>query len=101
MTRTRARAVPATRSQRRKETTMPSLIEDRDEILQLLYRYNHAIDGGEPERWADTFVEDGALEAGGQVMAGRDELVAFASTVHGLRHVVTNPVVAVTGDTAS
>ncbi len=80
---------------------MPSLIEDRDEILQLLYRYNHAIDGGEPERWADTFVEDGALEAGGQVMAGRDELVAFASTVHGLRHVVTNPVVEVTGDTAS
>jgi hypothetical protein len=80
---------------------MASLIEDRDEILQLLYKYNHAIDGGEAERWAGTFTESGVLDAAGRVFAGQQALVAFASGVHGMRHIVTNPVVEVTEDTAT
>ena len=80
---------------------MPSITEDRDNILQLLYTYNHAIDGGQAERWADTFTADGALNAAGRLFAGRDELMRFASGVHGMRHVVTNPVIEVDGDTAS
>ncbi|MFI5046203.1 MAG: nuclear transport factor 2 family protein [Acidimicrobiia bacterium] len=80
---------------------MPTTVEDRDEILQLLYRYNHAIDGGDAEAWADTFTDDAAFEAAGMAMSGRDALVAFASSVSGLRHVVANPVIDVTGDAAS
>lgn len=79
---------------------MTTLAEDRDEILQLLYRYNHAIDSGQAEAWADTFTPDGSLDAGRGVLSGRDELVAFAKGVSGSRHVVTNPVVEVSGDTA-
>lgn len=80
---------------------MPSTAEDRDEILQLLYRYNHAIDSGDADGWADTFTFDAVFEVGGQVIAGRDALIAFASNVRGLRHVVVNPVVAIVGDAAT
>lgn len=80
---------------------MPSTVEDRDEILQLLYRYNHAIDGGDAEGWADTFTNDAVFDTGAQVLSGRDALVAFASGVRGRRHVVANPVVELAGDTAT
>ena len=80
---------------------MHSLTEDRDEILQLLYRYNHAIDSGDAEGWADTFTEDGSLDAAGQLISGREGLVEFASSVRGLRHLVANPVVDISGDAAT
>ncbi|MBO0728591.1 MAG: nuclear transport factor 2 family protein [Acidimicrobiaceae bacterium] len=80
---------------------MPSTLEDRDEILQLLYRYNHAIDGGDAEGWADTFTEDAEFDVAGHVTTGREALVKFASDVHGTRHIVSNPLIEVTGDTAA
>jgi hypothetical protein len=80
---------------------MTSIAEERDQILQLMYAYNHAIDGGDAQRWASTFTEDGSLDAGGRVFAGRDQLVRFAEGVHGMRHIVVNPVVEVSGDSAS
>src|SRR5260221_8099 len=80
---------------------MPTKAEDRDEILQLLYRYNHAIDSRDPHEWADTFIDDAVFEALGDVMIGRDELVAWASNVRGMRHVITNPVVEVIGKAAT
>ena len=79
---------------------MPTTAEDRDEILQLLYRYNHAVDAGDAEGWADTFAEDGVFDAMGQVLTGRDALVGFASSVQGMRHVILNPLVEIAGDTA-
>jgi ketosteroid isomerase-like protein len=80
---------------------MDSITETRDEILQLLYRYNHAIDSGDAEGWAALFTDDGVFEVAGQVMSGREAMVGFASGVNGLRHVVANPVVEVVGDTAT
>ena len=79
---------------------MPTTLEDRDEILQLMYRYNHLIDSGDAEGWADTFADGAVFEAAGQAMTGRDVLVGFASSVHGLRHMVTNPVIEINADTA-
>jgi 3-phenylpropionate/cinnamic acid dioxygenase small subunit len=79
---------------------MPTLAEDRDEILQLLYRYNHTIDSGDADGWADTFIDDGRFDLGGRLLQGRAELVGFASGVSGTRHVVTNPLIDVTGDAA-
>jgi uncharacterized protein (TIGR02246 family) len=80
---------------------MPSTTEDRDEILQLLYRYNHAIDSGDAQEWAETFTPDGVFDVAGQVRSGQNELIAFASSVHGYRHIVVNPVIDVAGDTAT
>ena len=80
---------------------MPSTAEDRDEILQLMYRYNHAIDSGDAPGWAATFTADGVFDVAGQLRSGRDELIAFAASVHGLRHTVANPVIDVTGDAAT
>jgi hypothetical protein len=64
---------------------VPSTAEDRDEILQLLYRYNHASDSGDAEGWADTFTDDAVFDAAGQVISGREALVEFASAVRGRR----------------
>ena len=80
---------------------MPSTAEDRDEILQLMYRYNHLIDSGDASGWAATFTEDGVFDVAGQVRSGRDELTAFAASVRGFRHSVVNPVIDVTGDAAT
>jgi ketosteroid isomerase-like protein len=80
---------------------MPTITEDRDEILQLMYRYNQAIDSGDADGWAATFTPDGVFDVAGQVRSGRDELAAFAASVHGLRHTMANPVIDVTGDVAS
>lgn len=79
---------------------MPTLAEERDEILQLLYRYNHAIDSGDAEGWADTWTEDGFFGGVGDGLQGRAQLVQFASGVGGLRHMVLNPLIDVDGDTA-
>ncbi|MBW8827224.1 MAG: nuclear transport factor 2 family protein [Acidobacteria bacterium] len=80
---------------------MPTLVEDRDEILQLMYRYNHAVDGQAAEEWASTFTDDAIFDAAGRVATGRDELVGFASALPaGMRHIVANPVIDVQGDTA-
>jgi uncharacterized protein (TIGR02246 family) len=80
---------------------MTATLEDRDEILQLLYRYNHAIDGGDASGWADLFTKDGVFDVGGEPMVGRDALVEFAANVHGLRHVVVNPLIELEGDSAT
>src|SRR5262249_46755274 len=87
---------------RTQEGTMPSTAEDRDEILQLVYRYNHAVDGGDAKGWAATFTEDAVFEVGPTVITGREGLVDFASNMSaGMRHVLANPVIEVTGDAAS
>lgn len=54
-------------------------VADRLEIRELISRYNRAVDGGDPEAWADTFTPDGVFESllvG--TFRGRDELLAFA-----------------------
>jgi hypothetical protein len=68
-------------------------VEDRLDIMELLARYNHAIDGLLPdpaEAWADTFTDDGVFETVGHydpptVLRGRKELVAFAANVQETR----------------
>lgn len=52
--------------------------EDRLAIHELYSRYNHAIDFGDPDAWADCFVDDGVFESGQGSFKGRDQLRAFA-----------------------
>ena len=53
--------------------------EDMAEIRNLYAQYNLALDAGEAEAWADTFVEDGCFGSS----RGRAELIAFAEGFHG------------------
>lgn len=85
---------------------MPLTQEDELDILDLLARYNQAIDGGEAEAWADTFVPDGLFESQRSgTHRGRDELVAFAqgrAELRGeIRHWTNNPVISGEGDEAT
>jgi hypothetical protein len=75
--------------------TMP--IEDQLAILKLLSDYNHLVDAGAGEAWADLFVDEGMLDTGMGIVVegGRDALVDFAQNVPvmvpGTRHIATNP----------
>ena len=51
--------------------------EDQLEIMELMARYNHAIDGGDAEAWAGTFTGDGVFEGSAGTVRGREELLAF------------------------
>jgi hypothetical protein len=86
---------------------MPSINEDRSEILQLMYRYNHLYNAGEAEAWANLFTPDGEEQVvDGPTVSGRESLAShcvesgkYRNTVE--HHVVTNPAIDVTGDTAT
>lgn len=84
---------------------MPSVVEDRDEIRQLMYRYGHTWDNWDFEGWAGVFTDDGIYwEGGGPVFKGHRELVAYAQDTaprfSGRFHIVTNQLIDVEGDSA-
>ena len=75
-------------------------------IHKLLADYNHLIDAGEAEAWADTFAEGATFDSGSMPpISGREALVAFChgtgQIVPGGRHVISNISVEVTGATAT
>src|SRR5438067_10249652 len=87
-------------------------LEDQAAIVDVLYRYGHAIDFGDQEMFADCFTEDAVWEAhnavNGSVMrnAGRDELRRFVEghtrppeLFH--KHVIAEARVQVDGDAAT
>jgi hypothetical protein len=77
---------------------------DRLEILDLMGRYNFAIDFGQAQDWADCFTDDGVFESPLSTASGRAELVAFAeagASAKGVRHWVNNAVLAGDGAQAS
>jgi uncharacterized protein (TIGR02246 family) len=78
--------------------------EDQLAIRDLAARYNHAIDGGDGAAYADTFVEDGVLDAGELVLEGRKALeefaTAFAGSMRAPRHIATSLVIDGEGDRA-
>ena len=81
---------------------MPTATEDRDEILQLLFRYCHYIDSHRFEEWVSLFTDDGVFEHHGRVTTGSNDLMKMiASTEHEvMRHLVSNPVIDIAGDSA-
>jgi len=55
----------------------PLTTQDYVEIQQLYARYNHAIDSGNAEEWADTFTADGVFN---NRFTGREALIGFIKT---------------------
>ena len=68
---------------------MPLTLEDREEIREVIARYDFAIDLGDPEAYANWFTEDGAFMHTGRgsqskiakKYIGRKELAAFCKSV--------------------
>jgi uncharacterized protein (TIGR02246 family) len=77
--------------------------DDRGAIMNLLARYNHTFDRGDPQAWADCFVPDGVFRSASAEARGRDALVAFAEARRGgtTRHWTDNHLIEVRGDTAT
>jgi uncharacterized protein (TIGR02246 family) len=79
--------------------------EDQLAIQGLAARYNFAVDSGDGEAFAATFVEAGVLDTGPVQVEGRAALQEFAdhfaSTRRSPRHVSTNLVIDGDGDQAT
>lgn len=72
-------------------------------IRQLVARYGHALDAGDGEGWASTFVADGRFETvGREPFVGRAAIAAAIrdKTPFASRHFPDNLLIEVTGDTA-
>jgi hypothetical protein len=74
-------------------------------IQKLIADYNHIVDAGDGEAFAQLFVEGGSLDTGFNVVKGSDELRGFADFVPtmapGARHWVTNVSIDGDGDAAT
>lgn len=58
---------------------MPLPVEDQLEIQQLYARYNHAIDSGDAEGWANCFIPEGKFaSSAGASFEGSEKLAEFA-----------------------
>jgi hypothetical protein len=88
-----------------------ALLEDERAILRTMHAYPHAIDYGRESAWVDCFTEDGVFDVRdktgttARVVAGRDELVAFAAGFsrppdRWHKHLLIEPLIEVDGDTA-
>ena len=85
---------------------MPTLTEDRDAIRDQLARYIATVDSNPliAEEWAAFYAPDGKfLQAGKDPIVGQEELTAFATTLPagGMRHMITDHIIEVDGDTAT
>ena len=83
------------------DATMAWLV-DRAQIRELTARYNRCFDDGDPEGYAATFTEDGAMEVdGGPVTTGRAALAEMVRrTPYGIVHVTVDAIIEVDGDRA-
>src|SRR5262249_13441938 len=88
-------------------------LEQRNAILQTLYRYAHAYDRGQGSEWLDLFTDDGLFETRRQAvpppaLTGRAHLTTYcAGIVKGKRpgrtvkHVVNAPLIQLEGERAT
>lgn len=83
---------------------MPLTVEDRVEMMELVARYNQAIDSGDAEGYAATFTEDGVFQIAGQPeVRGREQLIDMVQRLgpRNSRHWVNNIVIDGDGDSAT
>jgi uncharacterized protein (TIGR02246 family) len=87
---------------------MPSVVEEKDAIREVLARYCFALDGGKFAEMAALFTEDGTWHTAFGKATGRAEIAKFAAGLRAHRlgptpraiHHVTNVVVTLDGDSA-
>ena len=84
---------------------MPSILEDKDEIRELFYRYCYGTDNGNVEQWVAGFTEDCVWDGGPfGICKGKDAMRAFYANgveqARTMRHLTLNTVIDVQGDRA-
>ena len=76
---------------------MPLGPVDKLEILDLLARYNHALDAGDVASWVRLWAGERSLTVSAGTFVGEEQLAAFASGFHetypGARHHCSNLVI--------
>jgi 3-phenylpropionate/cinnamic acid dioxygenase small subunit len=87
---------------------VPSVLEEKDAIRELMACYCFHFDNGEFEQWLDLFTEEAVFDLGARGrFAGRDALRKFLKIIPltdglpGMRHCVMNSIVAVAGNQAT
>jgi len=87
---------------------VPTLLEDKDAIRDLLAEYCFAFDNGQFERWIALFTEDGVFDVGGRLrLVGHEQLRAYVGKIPltdgrpMLKHCVMNELIRVDGDQAA
>ncbi len=68
-------------------------LEDKFAIMELITRYNHAVDGGDPDGVAACFAADGTFQGRSGYFSGSNELRKLGMTVTPSllpRHIVSN-----------
>lgn len=76
-------------------------LEDREHIRSLIWSYNHRFDAGDAAGVVALFTAEGGLGSpeGGRLLGGRG-LESYVQKQTGLRHVSSNELVTIDGDTA-
>ena len=85
---------------------MPLSTDDRLDILDLVSRYNHAVDTGDVDTRAETFREDGLWDSEtGGVIRGREAIREYARSrapqSHTWKHWTSSPIIEGDGDAAT
>ena len=88
---------------------MPTLLEDKFAIEELIARYNQSLDGGDYPTWVACWADDAILDGIGKLLTGKAQIQAFAdqyegstrSKINGLKHYTVNILSAVVGDRAT
>ena len=88
---------------------MPTPLEDKFAIEELIACYNQSLDGGDYPTWVACWAEDAILDGIGQYLTGKAQIQAFAdkyegairSRIHGLKHYTVNILSVVDGDRAT
>jgi ketosteroid isomerase-like protein len=89
-------------------TTMPSQLEDKHAIEELIARYNQSLDSGDYTQWVACWADDAVLDGIGKLLTGKAQIQAFAdqyesttrSRINALKHYTVNILSTITGDTA-
>lgn len=84
---------------------MPSVLEDKDAIRDVLYRYCYGTDAGDVEAWVAGFTEDCLWDGGPFGLcngknAMREYFKQGADAAKSLRHLTLNTIIDVQGDRA-
>lgn len=88
---------------------MPSQLEDKHAIEELIARYNQSLDGGDYAQWVACWADDAVLDGIGKLLTGKAQIQAFAdqyesstrSRINALKHFTVNILSTITGDKAT
>ena len=88
---------------------MPTILEDKFAIEELIAKYNQSLDRGDYQTWIDCWTDDAVLDGVGQLLHGKAKIQAFAdsyedstrSKMNGLKHFTVNVLSTITGDRAT